>query len=129
MSNNKEKLFKEFFTILDQWLTLYEENDDLIEKELLSKKYRTIGIYGMGTMGYHLVQSLKNSEISIKYIIDDEHRQYCNGIKTVTISDNLTDIEAFIYTNPFENREVLESIERQYKAPVIYLGDLLFGNI
>lgn len=129
MENKREKMINEFYTILDQWLTLYEENDNLIERTLLFQNFRNIGIYGMGTMGYHLIQTLRNSEIHTKYIIDSEHRKFCDGIKTVTINDNLEGMEVLIYTNPFENRETLENIKQKYNVPVVYLGDLVFGNI
>lgn len=129
MENKREKMINEFYTVLDQWLTLYEENDNLIERTLFSQNYRNIGIYGMGTMGYHLIQTLKNSDIHIEYVIDNEHRQFCDGIKTVTINDNLEGMQALIYTNPFEKEEVLENIKQKYKVPIIYLGDIVFGNI
>lgn len=129
MGSKREQMIEEFYTVLDQWMTLYEENDNRVEQILLAGQYSNVALYGMGAMGWHFIRALKGSEIQIKYIIDQVHREYCDGIHTVTLDEVSGDFDAVIYTNPFEKEYVAANVGEKYDIPVIYLGDLVFGNL
>lgn len=127
-SNERVDKIKTFYHIMDQWLTLYEERRT-IGDILIANGYLTIAIYGMGTMGVHLIESLKKSKVKIKYVIDSSVAVYCNGVTTKTLEDCMDVVDAVIYTNPNEKVEVIKEINEKFSCKVISLEDVVFDNL
>ena len=118
----------EFYHIMDQWLTLYEEGrsiSDILKEE---NCYR-IAVYGMGVMGMHLIDSLKNSGVKVIYVLDEKSVEYCNGIVTKTLEDDLDVVDVVIYTNPCEKMDVIKKIKDKFSCKVISLADVVFSNL
>lgn len=121
-------MISEFYHIMDQWLTLYEEGRN-ISDILKEENYYKIAVYGMGVMGVHLIDSLKNSGVEVIYILDEKSVEYCNGIVTKTLEDDLDVVDVVIYTNPCEKRDVIKKIKNKFSCKVISLADVVFSNL
>ncbi len=129
MKHTRAEMIEEFYKVLDQWITIYEDNNDSIMQILSQGNVKKIAIYGMGEMANHLLAYLRKQNIEVKYVIDEKEWQYSNGIVTCGIECEFEYVDIVIYTNYYEDEEKLEVLKAKFNVPIIYLGDIVFGNI
>lgn len=120
--------YKDFFQILNQWMFLKEENRD-IDEIIEHAGVNRLAIYGMGDLCRHIIFCLEKTNIVVKYVIDKESFDFYDGLQVVTLEEKFEDIDAVIYTNPYESEEIIMTIKKKFKCPVISFMDIVFDNI
>lgn len=121
----KIEKFKNYYNLLNQWLTLKQDGIS-IEKYFIDHGYRTIAVYGMGEMGKRLCSELKNSEIEVKYAIDQFAGSTYSEVDIVDMEDELKKVDVIVVTATFAFDEIKEQLEQKTDDPVISLDDVVY---
>lgn len=122
---SKVDKFKNYYTMLNQWLLLKQEGKSL-DKYFLDHNIGTIAIYGMGEMGNRLYDELKNTSIEIKYAIDNNADNTYSELEVVKPGDNLRDVDAIIVTSIFAFEEIEKELSRKNNMNIISLEDVVY---
>lgn len=93
----KADKFEQYMRLLDRWMELREKNV-CIEDYLLSRNIKNIGIYGYGNFGRHLYWELKNSEVSVDFIIDQQGDKVGANLPVYLPNDKIPKCDAVIVT-------------------------------
>lgn len=103
--------------IFSKWLWIKERGVSF-EEYFKKKHIKSIAIYGLGSLGKHFYQELKDSSIEIKYVID----------KRKTIKDIMLEIYD-IEEAPFSVEAVVVALDYEYYNVVTLLRTRGFENI
>ncbi len=127
ISEQKEKAIKYnlLFQIMNHWLSL-KHNKINIGKFLKEKGYKNVGIYGMSHMGLRLLEELRESELTVKYVIDKNISNICIDIKKVSIEEELEAVDVIIVTAISEFNEIKNTLEDKLECSIISLEDLIY---
>lgn len=117
--------FKSYYNMLNQWLALKQENKSLAEY-FVTNHYKTIAIYGMGEMGNRLYEELKDTDIKIKYAIDQNPAGAFAEIDIVGSDDVLEEVDAVIVTAIFAFDKIEKMLTAKLECPIISLDDVVF---
>lgn len=115
--------FKNYFSILNHWLELKEQNKTL-DVYFKSYQYSKIAVYGLGVLGKHLLEELKNTDIEISYAIDKKNLQHPE-LEILSMEEELPPIDAVIVTATFEFDEICEELRLKVKCPIISLEEIM----
>lgn len=122
---NKElESAKEKFLVLGEWLTMLEQGKTVADA-LKERGISVIAIYGMGVLGCHLYQQLKNSGIFVSHIIDQKPLKGIYEAKVCGIKEKLPGVEAVIVTPVYQFETIRDEIRKYNDVVVISLRDLL----
>lgn len=117
--------FRSYFRILDKWLKAVEQQS-ILETYFLENHFYTIAIYGMGIMGRHVFEELKDSkEIEILYTIDRNADQIDFSTNVLKIDDDLPDVDVVIVTTVCEYKEIKEMLSKRLSCPIISLEEII----
>lgn len=123
---NKIDKFKSYYNMLNQWLILKQQGESLV-KFFEENDYKTIAIYGMGEMGNRLYDELKESQIVVKYAIDEAAGNKFSELKVISPEDDFEDVDAIIITATFAYDEICEKLESKTSIQLISLDDVVYG--
>lgn len=114
--------------VLNQWL-IFKQAGIGLDKILKEQNVKTVAIYGMGIMGRHVLRELINSDIVIKYGLDNKRMTPINGIPVKSLREEL-EIPDLIINSVLKIPDK-ENIEREIQevvgCRVISLDTLLFN--
>lgn len=117
--------YKTYFRITNKWMELKERKKSL-EEYFVENKIKTVAIYGMGALGKHLIEELKNSSlVKIVYGIDRSKEVVNNSIEVLSSEDNLSKVDAVIITPVLEFDEIKAGLCNKVKASFISLEEIL----
>lgn len=116
--------FREFYGILNYWLTLKEEGKSL-ESFFIRHNYKVVAIYGMKDLGIHLLEELRNSSINVSYGIDKNADCTYTDIDVYSDADNLPKADVIVVTAVHYFDEIKEELEKHVDIPIISLADIL----
>lgn len=122
--NEELESAKEKFFVLGEWLTMLEQGKTAADV-LRDKGISVIAIYGMGVLGSHLYQQVKNSGICVSYIIDQKPLKGIYDAKVCGIEEKLIGVEAVVVTPVYQFEKIRETILEYNDVVVISLRDLL----
>lgn len=113
--------------ILDQWLTLYEENFH-IDEWLLNKGMKRIGIYGYGVLGKHFYRQLMDSDVEIAYVIDREKIRLKSELQVdiYTPQEVIPTADGIIVTACYEFESIYQMLKEKGIGNIISLAAILF---
>ncbi len=117
--------FKSYYDMTRQWIYIYQSGNK-IEEILKTKKINSIAIYGMGDIGILLYEELKDSSISIEYMIDRNTLGRGYDIKIVTPTSKMKKVDAIIITPIFEFDEIRSMLEELVSYDIYALDDLIY---
>lgn len=118
--------FKNYYTMLNQWLMLKQEGKSL-EKYFIDNGYKTIAIYGMGEMGNRLYDELKDSKlVEVKYAIDQNAATTYSELEVVEKDDNLAEADVMVVTATFAYEEIEKEMSEKVDFPIISLEDVVY---
>lgn len=125
-NSNKTYKFKKYYELTNEWLKLKNQNI-LITKYFESKNIKTIAIYGMGELGIRLYEDLKNSNIDVKYGIDECGGLPYTSLEILTPDSTFDKVDAIVVTAIFAYNNIKNNLNKKTNIPVISLEDIIFG--
>lgn len=113
------------FLMMNQWVKIRQEGKTLSEY-FERNHYQKIAIYGMSYAGETLMEELKGSVVCVKYGIDKRAGRIDGEIETVTIEDNLQEVDAVVVTAITFYEEIAEKLRERLNCPILSLEDILY---
>lgn len=123
LEKHKDK-FMLYFNICDHWMELREKKKN-VGSALQKKGIHSVAIQGMGRLGLHLLQELKESGINVKYVIDRKKEIMGLTLPVYTLDNELPQIDAVIVTAPSEYDEIAEQIKSRLDVQVVSIETLI----
>lgn len=120
--------FVGYFNIMDRWLALKEKNIP-IDSLLLKRNYKNVAIYGLGVMGKHLYEELKDSKAQVAYAIDKKADKIFTDLKVITADEELPSVDAIIVTATFDFQAIQEKLAKFFSGPIISLEEIIYDDI
>lgn len=117
--------FKNYYTMLNQWLILKQSGKNLSEY-FQSNHYQTIAIYGMGEMGNRLFDELQNSDIKVACGIDRESECVYAEIDIYSPDQTLPEVDVIVVTSTFAFDEIQTALSSKVSCPVVSLEDIVY---
>ena len=114
----------ELFNLLVLWVKMYQLHGK-ISDYLYSKNYKSIAIYGFGTVGELLLNEISSSNINIKYIIDKE-KKYTGDIPLISPDDVFSPVDVIIVTPVYYYANIRNLINKKTKIKVVSLFDIFY---
>ncbi len=118
--------FKNYYNMLNQWLMLKQEGISL-EKYFTDNNIKSIAVYGMGEMGNRLYNELKDSDVIIRYAIDQIAGNIYSDLKVCSLDDELEDVDAVIVSATFAFSSIKDQLAEKCDYPVISLEDVVYS--
>lgn len=123
--NLKINKFKEYYSLLIQWLSL-RQNGKRLGQYFTENGYQVIAIYGMGELGKCFYEELKDiPEIEIKYAIDQQGA-FCGELEILDPDDSLPDVDAIIVTPIYAYDEIEEKLKQKTHSRVVSLDSVVY---
>lgn len=130
VKRERDKLFM-YYQLLGRWIQNNQEKVSIMEyfKENDIKK---IAIYGAGQLGQLLYDELKDTEVEIKYFIDQQAENlnmYCDE-KVVTIKEvpQQETVDAIIVTAYYFFDDILKELDKSgVDIDIISLEDIIYA--
>lgn len=121
----ERKKFQSFFKVMDQWMKCMEDEKE-IASFFLQNDYHRVAIYGMGMLGKHLFQQIKE-HISVEYFIDRAAKLKDYEIPIYNLEDALPQVDVVIVTIVNEFDEIAAKLQGKTDAPIISLTEVVKG--
>ena len=127
-SNEQSKKINEYFQLLNMWMkTKQERKTDL--SYFVNKGYKTVGIYGMRELGERLLEELKDSEISVKCIIDqdtDRVREIYPNIPVIHPDESIPEVDVIIVTAFYYFGQINDKLRVKTKCDILSLEEMIY---
>ena len=120
----KEYKFRLYYFVLNEWLALQQEGKFLGEY-LIQHNIRTVAIYGMGELGERLYNELKNSDVEVKYAINERLGDGHPELDMRVAEDELPTVDAVIVTAVFAFDEIKAKLSHATNNRIISLAELV----
>ncbi len=124
-TKDKASKMSSYYHMFNKWLMVRQEGKSLADF-FEENQYKTIAIYGMKEFGERLLDELKDSGITVKYIIDKNADGIYADIDVVTPDEELESVDAIVVTATFYFDEIEEMLYQKVDCPVISLEDVLY---
>lgn len=125
IQSRNAKKFKELFEIADKWLFIEQENRFCLKGFLNGKGYRSFAIYGMASLGKHLLISARKEGIEPEYGIDRYVGQFGDDFKIYRPEEELPKVDCIIVT-AYDYENICLLLRDKVESDIIYIGDVLF---
>lgn len=123
--SGKVDKFKGYYNILNQWIMLKQEGKTL-EQYFIDNGYKTIAIYGMGEMGNRLYEELKDSNIEVKYAVDQNSKGTYSGLNVICPDDEYEAADVIVVTAIFAFDEIRKNLQEKVHFPIVSLDDVVY---
>lgn len=117
--------FKGYYSMLNQWLILKQEGKCLCEY-FKANDYKTVSIYGMGEMGNRLYDELKNSDIEVKYAVDQNAASTYSELDVIDKEDDFEKVDVMVVTATFAFDEIEDELSAKVDFPIVSLEDVVY---
>lgn len=122
---DENQKFHEFYDVLVQWLTLHHEGITL-QEYFHRKGYRTVAIYGMKELGVLLFDELRDTDITVEYVIDRNAEGIYTEVKCFTPTDTFPPVDVCIVTAIHYFDSIEKELKEAMNNPVVSIEDILF---
>ena len=126
----RERVFRyeKYWKVLDAWMKFREQGKN-IEKYLLKKQIKKIGIYGVGMMGRHLISELSDSKIKIAYAVDQKVK-FVDSVDCIYKPDDIfPKVDAVVITVLSDVEEIIEKIDERIDGEIILLEKMIMDIV
>jgi hypothetical protein len=113
------------YLMMNRWVEIKQEGKSLVDF-FIKNNYRTIAVYGMSYTGERLLNELKDSNITVKYGIDQRADEIYTGINLITMDDEFPEVDAVVVTPIFFFDEIRNKVSNKIDCPIISLEDILY---
>lgn len=118
------KIHKKFYILLE-WLKIRNRGITL-EKFFRENNYWNIAIYGIADIGECLLEELEDSDIRVKYGIDQNAKDFRQEISIYKIEDKLDIVDAVVITMTEAIEEKVKTVKEKLNCPVITISEIIF---
>ncbi len=117
-----------FYRIAIKWIRLLQL-DKRLEEFFLDRGYKKIAIYGLREFGELLYLELRDSEVEVKYLIDQEaDKIYIDAdIKPQLPSAKIEDVDVIVVTAVTFMDQIREELKGKTNAEIISLATVIGG--
>jgi uncharacterized protein YneF (UPF0154 family) len=132
--NRKYKIYKKqskiyekycrMFNILNLWVGLFY-NGIRIEQYFEKYNFYKIAIYGMGHLGKHLLNALKESQIKVEYIIDKRSDVIESNIQVYNPDQGLPQVDVIVVTAIIDFGIIADMLETKVECPIVSLEEII----
>lgn len=119
--NKKNRML---YRYMNQWLALRQRNVKL-SSFFVDRKLYTIAIYGFHYMGQRLYDELKNSPVTVAYVVDKKVNMVTPGLPVVQSMAKLEDVDAIIVTPIFDFFEIRDDLAKKIECRIISIEEVL----
>lgn len=124
LKNIRMNKFNLYFRLFDSWLYLKENHIDL-EKYFVQNNIHNIAIYGAGKVARHLIAELRDSTISIKYLIDNKAKELLD-FSIYSLKEDWPRVDCIVITASFDYENIKKAINSKTDMSVILIDDILY---
>jgi hypothetical protein len=114
----------EFYSMLVSWLAIMQRGMSL-EIYFQRKGYRSVAIYGMKEIGERLYQELQNSNIVVKYAIDQNADNIYTKCEVLNPEEELEDVDVIIVTAIHFFDDIKEKLCKKMDCPIVSIADIV----
>lgn len=122
---DKHKKIISYYQLFNQWLMIRQEGKTLAEY-FERNHYKTVAIYGMKEFGERLFDELKDSDITVKYIIDKNVDAVCADVDVITPDDEMSPVDVIVVTATYYFDDIEEVMCEKVDYPIVSLEDILY---
>ena len=125
VSGKQVDLYQSSYNIMNQWVAKKQRGISL-EQYFDKNEYKSVAIYGMGTMGILLFDELKDTNIEIKYGIDKD--PYCTypGLEIVEPGDGLEKVDVIVVTIVTAFNGIKNMLSEYTDIPIVSIEDVVY---
>ena len=113
-----------YFHTLDKWLTI-KEKGKCLGQYFQENGVKSVGIYGYGILGKHLVEELYDSDITIKCIIDKKVVNAEHNINIIKPEEQIPDLDMIVVTAYYFWNEIIELIGKKDSYQIVSLETIV----
>lgn len=127
--NEMQKQVQKFFLyyqILVMWLEMKQKGKSGITY-LQRKGIKRMAIYGMGELGERFYEEVKNTDIEVAYVIDNNPLQVVGKFMVLSPEQDLPEVDAIVVTADYYYSEIVNQLDTKVNCPIYSLGKVL-GN-
>lgn len=118
--------FKELFEIVDRWLFLEQDDKVNLRKFLSNKGYASFAIYGMSSIGKHLLLQARKEGIEPEFGIDRYVGQFGDDFKIYRPEERFPNVDCIIVT-AYDYEFIKKKIEKRVTCDIAYIGDVIYS--
>lgn len=117
--------YKAYYNMLNQWIELKQKGIPL-ERYFNEYGYQSIAIYGMGEMGNRLYEELKDTNIEVKYAVDQNTDCTDLELKVVDKDSISEKADVMVVTAVYAYQEIEEELQSKVTFPIVALDDIIY---
>lgn len=111
--------------LFDQWM-FCKQTGKSMEDYFKKSDIRTVAVYGMGHLGKCLYEELKNTDICVKYVIDQKVDEIYTDVDKYLPEGQLPEVDLIIVTAIYNYVEIEKVLSNITECPVMSLEDILY---
>lgn len=111
--------------LFSQWILTKQEGKSIVNY-LHENNVKTVAIYGMSFVGERLFDELKDSDIEVKYAIDQNANAIFKDVDMYTPDQKLPDVDMIIVTAIYFFDEIDDKLSEVTDCPVVSLENILY---
>lgn len=111
--------------VFNEWLAVKQKGKS-IEEYLLANNVKTVAIYGLSYLGERLYYDLKNSNIEVKYAIDQNADKIYTDIDVYKPDEKLEKVDLIIVTAFYFFEEIECNLSKEVDCKIVSLEDILY---
>lgn len=124
--NNKKNAnkFYAMFLLNLQWMTNLQGKKSIADY-LWDKGYRRVAIYGMSDLGKALMNELKESELTLEYVIDRNAGEVFVDRPVLTPDDDFPETDVIIVTPFLQYKAIKSLLQNKSSCDVLSIKDIV----
>lgn len=116
--------FKNYYSILDKWLFLEEEQNLCLSSLLRAKGIECVAIYGMGAIGKHLYLQLKKEGVNVAFGIDQSVGMSVKDFPIYRPEEQLPAADAIIIT-AYDVADIKRGLQEKFDGEIYGIEEIL----
>lgn len=124
--DNEARKFKRLFQIIDKWLLLEEDGRVCFSGFFEREKVRTVAIYGMSSLGRHLLSRLRKEGVNAAFGIDRYVGQFGGGYRIYRPEEEFPHVDAVVVT-AYDAAAIAKSLRERHRGRIYSLEEIIDG--
>lgn len=109
--------YRIFCELMQEWMNGCIAGKD-ISNWIVRNQYKTVGIYGMGSLGEMTYQNLKNREdVQIRYGLDQNKEIKIEGLQVYSLAEPVGEVDLIIVTAVLAYEEIRKTLQKTLRFP------------